>query len=99
MKERFPRLYSYALDENIAATQVLSVADITSLFHLPLSRQAFQELGSMQQLLNDNPCLEQRMFGYIVGEKIILLPSFTSQFTPTLLFRRFFIGYGSLVVL
>jgi hypothetical protein len=55
MKDRFPRLYSYALDENIVATQVFSAADITSLFHLPLSRQAFQELKSMQQLLNNNP--------------------------------------------
>jgi hypothetical protein len=45
MKSRFPKLFSYALDENIADAHVFSAENITSLFHLPLSRPAFLELG------------------------------------------------------
>jgi hypothetical protein len=55
MRSRFPRLFSYALDENIVASQVFNAENLTSLFHLPLSRPAFVELGNLQDLLRENP--------------------------------------------
>jgi hypothetical protein len=41
---RFPRLFSYVLNDKMSALQVYSVEDLTDLFYRPLSTQAFQEL-------------------------------------------------------
>jgi hypothetical protein len=52
---RFPRLFSYALDEKLSASQVYGAKDKTHLFHLPLSTQAYGELCTLQQLMQNNP--------------------------------------------
>ena len=48
---RFPRLYSYVLDNKLTAAEVYGQEDISQLFHLPLSTRAFEEL---QQLGGNN---------------------------------------------
>jgi hypothetical protein len=53
--DRYPRLFSFALDEDISVATLLSAEDMTSKFHLPLSMEAFQELQSVQQLAIANP--------------------------------------------
>jgi hypothetical protein len=53
--QRFPRLFSYVLDDKMSASQVYMFEDRASLFHLPLSAQAYGELGELQRLLDDHP--------------------------------------------
>jgi hypothetical protein len=57
-KSRFPRLYSYVLDENLSAANVCATQD-TDLFYLPLSPLAFQELEEMKVILQENPVTDQ----------------------------------------
>jgi hypothetical protein len=38
MKLRFPRLFSYVLNENLSAAKVIKTQDLSDLFHLPLSQ-------------------------------------------------------------
>jgi hypothetical protein len=42
-------------NENVSAEFVFGQEDLASMFHLPLSHAAFNELGQLQQLLHDNP--------------------------------------------
>jgi hypothetical protein len=64
--DRFPRLFSFALDEDISVAALLSMDDITSKFYLPLSIEAFQELQVVQQMASDIPLVpanhDQRSF-------------------------------------
>ena len=46
----FPRLFSYALNEDISVGEIVSSSDIYSLFALPLSVQADAELVQLQEL-------------------------------------------------
>jgi hypothetical protein len=55
MCDRYPRLFSFALDEDISVATLLNEEDMTSKLYLPLSIEAFQELQSVQQLAIDNP--------------------------------------------
>jgi hypothetical protein len=55
MCDRYPRLLSFALDEDISVATLLNEEDMTSKLYLPLSIEAFQELQSVQQLAIDNP--------------------------------------------
>jgi hypothetical protein len=41
--ERFPRLFSYALDQHISVADYYEAVDRINLFYLPLSTEAFQE--------------------------------------------------------
>ena len=60
MKSRFPRLCSYALNEDVsAATVFAAVDDLPSLFHLPLSQQAFVELDNLKNLLLQHPLSQE----------------------------------------
>jgi hypothetical protein len=69
-KERFPRLPSFVLDGNMSAAEVYSHEDIADILYLPLSRQAFQELGSLQVILQENPLTSQNdSWKYCWGEK------------------------------
>jgi hypothetical protein len=54
MKNRFPRLLCYALNENVAATEVYLAEDLTDLFYLPFSEVAYQELLDLKQIMVDN---------------------------------------------
>jgi hypothetical protein len=47
------------LDENLSAAQVFDTEDLVSLFHLPLSRVAFEELSQLQLLMHGNRLTDQ----------------------------------------
>jgi len=51
LSNEFPNLYSAAWNKRASVKEVLAAEDLASLFHLPLSEQAFQELGDLQQTL------------------------------------------------
>jgi hypothetical protein len=53
--EKFPRLFSFALDEDISVNKMHSSEDRFSHFVLPLSIEAFQEFEMVNQCLLDNP--------------------------------------------
>jgi hypothetical protein len=55
IKDRFPRLYSFVLDGNMSAAKVYGQEDLTDLFHLPLSVQAYAELSELQSMSHGNP--------------------------------------------
>jgi hypothetical protein len=70
MKERFPRLHSYVLDENMWPTQVYSCEDILSLFDLSLSNLAHQVLLVLQGMIEDNIQVNQTDgWSYCWGEQ------------------------------
>ena len=48
---KFPRLFSFALNPDISAREIIQAEDLDSIFHLPLSQQALEELFEMQTLL------------------------------------------------
>ena len=52
---RFPRLYSYVLDNKLTAAEVYGQEDISQLFHLPLSARAFEELQQLMHAMQSNP--------------------------------------------
>ena len=58
LKDRFPRLFSFVLDDNISAAEVFATHDKVDLFHLPLSQQAHGEFLDMLGLLEEFPTSE-----------------------------------------
>jgi hypothetical protein len=70
LRDRYPRLFSYVLDENLSAAQVFDTDDLVSLFHLPLSRVAFEEFGQLQLLMHGNSLTDQNdIWKYCWGNK------------------------------
>ena len=66
---RFPRLFSYALDDKLSAAEVYATQDKASLFFLPLSVHAYGELHEMQRLLDNNPLSgEKDVWSYQWGD-------------------------------
>jgi hypothetical protein len=57
---RFPRLFSYVLNDKMSTLEVYSVEDLSQLFYRPLSTQAFQELQTMQSLMHHNQLSETK---------------------------------------
>ena len=53
--QRFPRLFSYVLDDKVSAAVVCETQDMASLFHLPLSSQAYDEFCELQRLKDSFP--------------------------------------------
>lgn len=53
--DKFPRLYSYVLDEDESVAILRNSLDLFSHFALPLSVEAYQELQLVSQLLLDTP--------------------------------------------
>ena len=51
LSEKFPRLFSFAINLDISVKEIIMAQDLDSVFHLPISEQAFQELGELQGLL------------------------------------------------
>jgi hypothetical protein len=49
--DKFPRLFSYALNEDLTVAEFANRSDTTDLFALPLSSQAFEELQQVQQIM------------------------------------------------
>jgi hypothetical protein len=55
LHERYPRIFSYALDEKLTSEEVYAATDITQPFHLPLSLQAYEELQELSSNMRHNP--------------------------------------------
>ena len=53
--ERFPRLLSFVLNSKTSVSQVYETQELSSLFYLPLSNQAFEEFNIQQQALVTSP--------------------------------------------
>jgi hypothetical protein len=51
LAHRFPRLYSFARNASISVNEVMSAEDLDSLFMLPLSQEAFEELQMLRDVL------------------------------------------------
>ena len=51
LSEKFPRLFSFAINPDISVKEIIMAQDLDSIFHLPISGQASQELGDLQDLL------------------------------------------------
>jgi len=50
---KYPRLFSFAIDPSISVQNTMQAADLASLFNLPLSEQALDELISLQMDIQD----------------------------------------------
>jgi hypothetical protein len=63
---QFPRLFSFALDEDVTVADLANSHDLSSKFVLPLSAQAFQELAQIQSYMQglgaDPNALDTRIF-------------------------------------
>lgn len=55
LHERYPRIFSYAIDDKLTAEEVYATEDITQLFHLPLSVQAYEELQDLVSNMRRSP--------------------------------------------
>ena len=43
LRERFPRLFSFVIDDKVSVRDVLNTLDMSELFHLPLTPEAMEE--------------------------------------------------------
>jgi hypothetical protein len=59
LRDRFPWLFTFVLDEGLSAAQVYNKEDFSSLFYLPLSREAFDEYSQLQQMMSSNGISDQ----------------------------------------
>jgi hypothetical protein len=67
--DHFPRLFSFALNEDVSATDMVNTPDIITMFTLPLSAQAFQELQHLRYylvgLISDPDSDDSRIFPWV----------------------------------
>ena len=47
LSEQYPRLASFARQENISVFEIMQAEDLETLFIMPLSQQAFAEFDSL----------------------------------------------------
>jgi REP element-mobilizing transposase RayT len=70
MKNRFLRLFSFALEENIRTVEVYALEDLPDIFYRPLSQQAFSELQELTVVLGQNIVDNSNdVWSYCWGEK------------------------------
>ena len=55
LSQEFPRLASFASNENASVLEVMQATDLDELFFLPLSQQAFEEYEVLQLHLQNLP--------------------------------------------
>jgi hypothetical protein len=64
--DQFPRLFSFALNEDVSVADMVNTRDIITMFTLPLSAQAFQELQHLRSylvgLISDPDSNDSRIF-------------------------------------
>lgn len=67
--EAFACLYSYAVVEDISVKEFFDTSDMSSLFHLPLSMEAFEELQHVKDLnpITDVEVLDKYVWTYYWG--------------------------------
>jgi hypothetical protein len=53
--DKYPRLYSYAINEDMSVADMSLVPDIRSCFALPLSVEAYSEFQEVSHLITDHP--------------------------------------------
>jgi hypothetical protein len=67
--DQFPRLFSFALNEDVSAADMVNTPDIITMFTLPLSAQAFQELQHLRSylvgLISDPDSDDSRIFPWV----------------------------------
>ena len=78
MKERFPRLHSFVIDDLLSVKDIFQLSDITDNLHLPLSTEAHQEFLQLQELFSTYIYLQMRM---IFGGGLQSLESITLKST------------------
>jgi hypothetical protein len=54
MQNNYPCLYSYVLNEDCSVADFCSTNDLTDLFHLPLTPEAFNEWEQLQSTIEEN---------------------------------------------
>jgi hypothetical protein len=70
LKIRFPKSFSYVLNENVSAAEVYSTDELEDMFYLPLSTITNQELQELKQIVDDNPVSDQLyVWSYCWGPK------------------------------
>jgi hypothetical protein len=73
MKQRFPQLFSYALNSQISARDVYMEEAITDLFCRPLSHIAYQQFQEMRLLLKQNQLSDKNdVWSYVWVTSIVL---------------------------
>ena len=66
--DRYPRLFSYVLDPLKSAAEVYEAEDLSSLFYLPLSAQAYQELVDLSAAMQASPLsMDRDAWVYVWG--------------------------------
>src|SRR3954463_6233076 len=68
---KFARLFSFTHDKLISFKEVCAINELTTMFQLPLSEQAFSELNSLQSLIDQyhNRYLSQDVWSWRFGSK------------------------------
>jgi hypothetical protein len=98
LSPRFPRLFSYVLDPKISATQFYQTDDNGTLFHLPLSEQAYDEFNQLSLKWLLALFLWIGIFGVMIGEILLLLSDIISIFMLISMLCQLSNGCGSHVV-
>jgi hypothetical protein len=57
--QKFPRLFSYVLDEDLSVAEMAHMDTLGSIFSLPLSVEAFQEWQEVSMLIEATPIQDQ----------------------------------------
>jgi len=66
--QRFPELFSFAKKIHISVSSAISAGGLASLFHLPISNQALQQLITLAEDLNSVQDLDEKdIWSYIWG--------------------------------
>lgn len=60
LHQQLPRLYSYAKNAKISLATYMDSPAIEENFHLPLSPEAFNELQTLNQILNQQQLQQQK---------------------------------------
>jgi hypothetical protein len=60
MCQKFPRLYSYAMNEDASVVALARLENLNEGFHLPLSVEAFQEWQAVSEILADIQLSDQQ---------------------------------------
>ena len=96
--QSYPRAYSFAKKEDISVQEFLSSGDLATLFHLPLSPQAMDELRDLQ-LATRHISMTNTTDGddwTFAWDLRFMLPVNTTDFAFRILFpMRPFFGSGS----
>jgi len=59
LSAQFPQAYSFARNKSITLQAAQASEQLTNIFSLPLSQQAFQQMQSIQQILNERGSQDQ----------------------------------------